>query len=438
MKMMKRIFAQLFLPVFLLMGALSPLFADMSNYQNYIVGDRAAGMGGAVVAGSKDIDSAYYNPAGLARVDGSRISLSVSLYGIYRVSVLDALGTGKSYRARAFESIPSAFGSVLKLSDNFAVAFSVFTPDQTDYNEQKTFEMYPTRTPGLFQSDYFSYTIDDDQMWLGPSFGIGLSDRLSLGAGIYGVYESSLLKQSWNYLFTKGDEVVRVSSRVYNIDYYNYSLLALVGLNYRLTDEIIAGIRVQTPTVNLGGSGEFLYGVSLGDPDLDELVHADHMNTANSLPAAFSFGVAYKKPNNFTLEADLTYHLPTSYNALKGADHWSGEQVELQVRREPVVNLNLGGEYYVHENYPVRAGFFTNFASSPDPSVDNITNLNQVDMYGITASIGNESEHTTLNLGFNYTWGSGKTTGVGDDFETVVVDINESHIFVFMSSAYIF
>ncbi len=124
-----------------------PAFADMGNYQNYIVGNRAAGMGGAVVAGSNDIDSAYYNPAGLAHVDGHQLSLSASLYGIYRVSVSDGIGPDESYRARAFESIPSVFGSILKVSDDFALAFSVFTPSRPPITSRKPTSGFPLPPP---------------------------------------------------------------------------------------------------------------------------------------------------------------------------------------------------------------------------------------------------------------------------------------------------
>jgi len=68
---------------FLICGCPFSIRADNGNYQNYLVGDRAAGMGGAVTASTNNLDACYYNPSGLANVTGSRISLSVSLYGIY-------------------------------------------------------------------------------------------------------------------------------------------------------------------------------------------------------------------------------------------------------------------------------------------------------------------------------------------------------------------
>jgi len=156
--------------------------ADNGNYQNYLVGDRAAGMGGAVTASTNDLDACYYNPSGLANVTGSRIALSVSLYGIYRIRVKDGLGPNESYKCRAFESIPSTFGSILKVSDTLALAFAVFTPDEVNFHTQQSFERLPYQ-PGIVRSDYYANNIDDSTNWIGPSLGFKASPRLSIGCG---------------------------------------------------------------------------------------------------------------------------------------------------------------------------------------------------------------------------------------------------------------
>ncbi len=416
------------------------LFADNGNYQDFLVGDRAAGMGGAVAASTNDLDACYYNPGGLANVTGSRIALSVSLYGIYRLSVADGLGPHESYHSREFESIPSTFGSILKASDTLALAFAVFTPDEITYNTQQSFEKQPY-LPGLYRSDYYASSLDDATTWIGPSLGFKAGDRISLGCGIYLVYRSLNNNQNWTYLYTTGDgqEVVRVGSRQYRYNYTNYGLLGVFGAQYALTDNVSLGLTVYTPTVNLTGEGSLFYGVSLGDPEEDTLVTADNMTSKNQVPTEIIASAAYRKPKQFTIGVDLSYHLPTSYTELQGRDTWSGEEIRIETRREPVVNLNLGGEYYVVKNYPLRAGFFTNLSSSPpvdaeDPRVGK----ENIDMYGVSASVGNESEHTTINVGVNYVWGKGRTLGIGDNFQPVDVAARESYLFLFLSSAYIF
>ena len=414
--------------------------ADNGNYQNYLVGDRAAGMGGAVTASTNDLDACYYNPAGLANVIGSRIALSVSLYGIYRIRVKDGLGPNESYKCRAFESIPSTFGSILKVSDTLALAFAVFTPDEVNFNTQQSFERLPYQ-PGIVRSDYYANNIDDATSWIGPSLGFKASPRLSIGCGVYLVYRTVNSSQDWTYLYTKqdGNEIVKVGARQYRYEYSNYSLMGLAGAQYSVTDNISLGLTIFSPTLNLAGKGSVFYGASLEDPDQSYLYSANDMRSNNRVPTKIVFGAAYIRRGGFTVEADLSYHFPTSYTELRGQDIWSSEEIRMDIKREAVVNLNLGGEYYIVENYPLRAGVFTNLSSSSslDPEKPQV-NGEKTDMYGISASIGNESEHTTINFGVNYVWGKGKILGFDEDFQPLEVSARESYLFVFISSAYIF
>jgi hypothetical protein len=414
--------------------------ADDTNYQNFLMGDRAAGMGGAVAASTADLDACYYNPAGLTGVAGSRIALSVSLYGLQGIRIADGLGKGETFKAREFESIPSTFGSILKVSDDLALAFAVFTPDKLDLNVRHSFERRPD-APGVERSDYYSATFDDSTTWIGPSLGWRAGERLSLGAGVYLLYRSVVNKQEWAYLYTAAEtlEVDKVLTRIYSIDFNNYGLLGLIGAQYALSDEVALGAAIQTPSLNLSGRGNLLYAVSLGDPEDDQLVQAKDMKSRNHLPAKITLGAAWRNEGFFALEWNCSYHLPTSYRQMSGEETWTGEPLSTTLRREGVVNFNLGGEYYVVEHYPVRAGVFTNLSSSPGIDRNDLgESQDDIDMYGVSFSVGNESEHTTFSLGVNYVWGKGKTVGVGEDFEPVPVDQDQYQLFVFLSSAYIF
>jgi long-subunit fatty acid transport protein len=412
-----------------------PLQADDGNYQNYILGERTAGMGGAGAATSCDLDSAFYNPSGLGFVTASRLSLSASLYGIYNLKIRDGLGTNKNFRVREFESIPSTFGSILNLSEELTVAFSAFVPDNINYNHQEVYSRTVTPVPGQFQSEYFSFTVDDQQLWIGPSLGYRINRRLSLGLSLFAVYRSLVKKQAWTFLSTdEQNKIVSVTDRRYDVDYTNYSILGIFGTQYALSDRLRLALVVQTPSINLTGDGEFTYASGREN----RVNHGDHLASRNKIPTKITIGAAFCKPKEYALEADLSYYLPTSFIELKGRDDWTGGEFCLRLRRRPVVNFNLGAEYYFIENYPARLGFFTNLSSSPDPDPEGPGSPEQIDMYGLTASVGNESEHTTINFGVNYVWGSGKTLGVDDDLNYRVVDARESYLFLFLSSTYIF
>src|ERR1035437_870784 len=92
----------------------SAAWATDSRYQTYIVGDRAAGMGGAVVSIADSVDACYYNPAGLTQVKSSTVSLSANLYGFQLYHVENGLLPGENVQGDSFVTIPSTMGGIWK------------------------------------------------------------------------------------------------------------------------------------------------------------------------------------------------------------------------------------------------------------------------------------------------------------------------------------
>ena len=95
--------------------------ADDANYQNFLLGERAFGIGGAFTATADDASGAFYNPAGLALVPGSSISLSLSIYGLERryvesghAALLDGEVVRLDYDEVELTTLPTTVGLVQK------------------------------------------------------------------------------------------------------------------------------------------------------------------------------------------------------------------------------------------------------------------------------------------------------------------------------------
>src|SRR5947209_12842826 len=95
----------------------SAVHADDSNFRPYIVGGRAAGMGGAFTALADDGSGPYYNPGGLAFVESSQLSLAASVYGRVSGTSKDALGDGHDFQLSNLNAFPMATAGVWKLDD---------------------------------------------------------------------------------------------------------------------------------------------------------------------------------------------------------------------------------------------------------------------------------------------------------------------------------
>ena len=70
----------------------------------------------------------------------------------------------------------------------------------------------------------------------------------------------------------------------------------------------------------------------------------------------------------------------------------ASEGLNREVIRNAVLNVALGGEVALGGGFSLRAGAFTDFASS-DPSSLTVDNTSHVDHYGLTLSGGLRTQH---------------------------------------------
>src|SRR5262245_45267263 len=117
----------------LLAGMPATALADDGNFRPYLVGLRAAGMGGAFTALADDPSGPYYNSARLAWARRSQVSASGSLFGLLSGSIADALGDGNDFRYNDLQTFPILTSGIYKLgpdpeTSDDAIATSIFVP----------------------------------------------------------------------------------------------------------------------------------------------------------------------------------------------------------------------------------------------------------------------------------------------------------------------
>ena len=407
-------------------GSAAGALAGEANYQPYIVGERAAGMGGAVVATADGMDAGFYNPAGLGAEERDSISVNGTLYGIQNFETEDASFPGEDFQISSFATIPTGLSAVKKLKPGTVAAFSVFVPSQSSARE---IQAYPET------QHYYNYSQDEQTLYLGPSIGQVVNDRLSLGASVFGVYQTA---SDFENLYW-GDYAYTYSA---NYKYSVIGLIGVVGAQYRLARDWSFGVAAATPSLRLAGSGSFQISEVLGSAEAAgaDSVYYDDLDADNGLPAQVRAGFGWRRAGVASAGLDVTHHFSSSYDWMDGEQN--GERVAIRQEREAVTDLQLGGEYIVRQRYPLRAGFFTSFSSAPelDPAGD--STINQVDLYGVTASVGSIGENVVMNLGLSYVWGTGDAYGArlneAEELEVVVTDTQESGLYAFASTAYRF
>lgn len=400
--------------------------AGEANYQPYIVGERAAGMGGAVAATAEGMDACFYNPAGLAREQRSSISINGTVYGLQNYSTKDASFPGEDLEISSFVTIPTGLSAVQKLKDGTAAAFSVFVPSQTTIREIQAFRK---------NDHYYNYSQDEQTLQLGPSIGHVVNDRLSVGASVFGIYQTA---DEFDNLYW-GDYSYTYSAS------YKYTVIgaaATVGAQYRLTDEWFLGGTLSSPSATISGSGRVQVSEAVGSQAAAaaEGVYLDDLDADNGIPAQGRLGLGWRRAGVGSAGLDVTHHLGRRYHWMDGK--LNGESFVVEARREPVTDVQLGGEYIVRKRYPVRAGAFTSFSSAPDLDLSDTDTPDKIDLWGLTASVGSIGENVILNFGVSYVFGSGDAFGnrldADGNLASVISGTKERCVYFFASTAYRF
>ncbi len=403
------------------------LRADDCNYQRYMVGERAAGMGGAVVSIANGVDACYYNPAGLGKTTANTLSISANLYGFNSYSVDDAWFPGEDFKSTSFISIPTTMGSIFKLGDkDAAAAFSVFIPDKTAIHEISAF---------TDMNHYTTYSKDDQQLWLGPSIGGDINPQISLGLSVFGVYRTF---SEFESIYWGGDPALLSLSQ--DIKAYTFNIASIWGIQLHPTKEWNVGLTYHTPQFSIIENGEAQYQYTINKTSSDSFF-ADNMAVKNNVPMKMTVGVGQDVTDVYAWGLDLTWHLPTSFTSIEGQGS-TGTNVATSIRRKAVLDVNLGCEYVFQKKFPVRAGFFTSFSSAPDLDINDEDSLGQINEYGLTCSVGRRSSILDANIGLNYLFGTGEDLGydIDDQGSLVrkVVSAREQRVYLFFNTSYHF
>ena len=380
----------------LVLCAAAAAHATDGRYRDFVIGDRASGMGGAAIAIAQSVDAVYYNPAGLTESKNNSLSLSANLYGFDEFRQRNALYPGEDASSSSFVTIPSAVGGVVRISDEWVGGFGVFTPE----NERA--DIIVSKANG---AHLYTHNATDQTLWLGPAIGWnpGGDSPLSLGAAVFGVYRS--LQVSQHLYHSESGQ----GAQAYDID--DFGVMASLGAQYDFGDGWRAGATVQSPNLHVYGTGRRTISAYDKESDINGGIYTDDLDTDNRRALQLGLGVGRNLPGRYSFGLDVTYHPSTSYDLMDWNFDVFGHDAA-HVKLDDVVDVSLGGELYVAENWPVRAGVYTAFSGADVPAPDSNAVIDtDLDLLGFTFSVGHETETMGINLGLEYAFGHGHTLG---------------------------
>lgn len=383
--------------------------ADENHYKNLLIGERPAGMAGAYTAVSDSPEGAFYNPAGLVYSVGKSLSVSVNAYNNSRTTYDGVVG-GSDWTRNSSTLVPNYFGIVQPWGKG-KIAFSYAVPDVVEEDQNQEFTNFSTSS-GSIKSFNINLSEVDKTYKFGPSYAQKINDSLSIGGTLYIHYRQvKRIVNQYVYYQTSNYEWNNL-----NYKSTEYGIEPKLGVMWSPADKISLGLTLSKNTIFSSHSREQSTENKSATPTKNETV-VRTSDDDRKFPLTASLGAAWFASESFLLTCDFDYFAEVSSE-----------------NRASVVNFALGSEYYSSEEYAWRAGFYTNMANTPEVDSGGMNQQDNIDLYGITASVTRFTRSSAMTFGVNYASGSGDAQPISNS--TSIFDASTESFTMYVSGSF--
>ena len=384
---------------------------------------------GAVTASVEDGSATLYNPAGLARVSHTTIDVSASAYGLrfYHVPgfLRSVTGDQESASVTEFVAIPTEIVFVRPLGAGYTLGLGYFVPKAENVILRDRLSV-PAGDDDLASVWALDIRSNDTNYWLVAALGIQLSERVSLGIGLNGVYDNTV---SASTLFG-GTSRMSMDEQAFQLSALRtairLSASISVGVQVDLGHGLRAGIGLRGPRLQLYRSDSTSVSTvlaSLAEQDAPLLsFFTDEGDDAGDQVGWFTAG---------RYRAGFAYRFGDTEVSLEGDMQPGLRNPDLQVARSFTWNVRAGVVHEAWEDVFIGGGFFSDRATARDKS-------DSQDFYGATLGVqfddlfrlarGERAPDLLLSSVFalRYAYGSGKTGTLVVDPQENLANLGES------------
>ncbi len=354
----------------------------------YEHGAAAMAMGGAFVALANNPSAIFHNPAGIAFLEGTQISMGTTL--ITSGSSLELTNLGTTVETVSQWFYPSTFYISHKMNDRVAVGFGFFNPYGLG-----------TKWPEDYALRFISTEDDMKTFFFNPVVAVKIDENFSVSVGVTYIYGTLEL-----------DRVNPVNLTLFGGGVYEAPIV-LKGTGDAFGLNAGALYRGENFSVGFNWRGGFDLNLE-GDLALDNAnipapflvavpTEADIAATM-SIPHIFGFGAAFNLTDNLIFTADLHYILWSSFNEfvieLDYDDPFPDDTETLEENWKDSYVLRGGFQYMVNENFALRAGFLYDKTPQPVETMDPL--LPDANRWAITGGFGYKSGNFVIDVAYQY------------------------------------
>lgn len=402
--------------------------ARAGNLDSFYFGGEGALQGGAITADALGGGAIWYNPAGLARMPGLRIDVSVNAYALRFGGHPDFSAGLPGTRVERLTTLDlNVVPSALTVTRNFGpvgLGLGVFVPAQrTTFLRTQILKPEGPDNPGVrLGLDLYERT---QEYAAGPSFGVTLHPAVDFGASLLFDYRTLLSTASINgSTSSRGEETAFLDHAT--VDVQQVGARLVLGVKLRPGRASRIGFTLRLPAWQFYEVRQSVNQELSSDGSSPAAAAFDgRIGVTTSVLSPARFHCGYSRDFGPTrIAADVSYQAP-----LRGG----GTEQDFT----PVLNARLGGRRKIAETVAVGGGIFTDRSPARTPQRFGDAKLHY---YGVTAALEFGQPYTVSARGskrldppgvmiFGTTIGVSYALGLGDIVRAQVGTSADSAVF---------
>jgi hypothetical protein len=428
--------------------ALAPAARAQGNLRPAPTGGRSQLMGGTGIALGDDSAAPFLNPAAIVRIPDTGVAFSSAFYAYTRTHFerfhqpspsdpafgpLDFPDTDLN-RGR-IDGIPATLcffltfrtgGSARKeaaasseLAGRQKIAACLGNLERTVFDA--TGQSYANSSGALNTNQTLSVTHRYNRLYAGPTYSAYVSNRLALGASLYGMVTTTSSTYSVDAVSYRTAGTALGSAFDTALNAYSVDTGLLFGLNYHLSGGQIVGLSVSTPTLHAIGGYRATTTTAELSPAAAAVLTSANGGFVAAPPLRIGAGLGAEF-GRWRVEGDATAWIPIQPFAratptvdetllASGRASTSSFDTTVQTDAHAIVNSAVGVEYFFNPRFSLLLGAATDWSVIPPyPTNPPATTLVPSRTQRVAVSFGGggriENAEVVVGTELSYGWGT--------------------------------
>lgn len=350
-----------------------------SGFQINEHGARAMAMGGAFAGLANDPSAIFFNPAGIAQLNGTHFMAGVTLISP-KATFRGPAPQITEYSIDHQLFTPINFYFTQQISKKFFVGLSVNNPYGLG-----------TKWPSDWVGRYLAYDTSVETFFFTPVVAYKISDNLMLSAGMTYATGKVTIKKYASLAPFNGDALVSLEGDGTAIGFTG-------GILWKATDKLSVGISYRSESkFDFSGTA-----TSDAPAALASVVPSGDITASLTTPQNITFGLAYKFNDKLTVTADYQYVGWSCYDSLKVEfkNPAYGDLAAPRLYNNSFI-ARFGTEYKVSDGLDLRGGIYYDKNPVPDEYVE--PSLPDADRLGFNVGVGyNLTKNIKVDLAYMF------------------------------------